>query len=141
MGLDEGGRHRHRIVEVRQGASRAFLADWQIAVAAVAAFDPRVEHVLGEFDDLGELGFRHLRRPGEVVVNDLVGIAVIAFQSAADIFQPCHVHGGGEHAKVIERGSGDDVDKIAGDDMGANEADWNIGPVLAGDAGNEQVAR
>ena len=52
-----------------------------------------VEHGLRRFFNRLALLVRGFVRPGEVVVDDLGGVAVVAFQASADIAHPSHVHG------------------------------------------------
>ena len=50
--------------------------------------------------------------PGEVVVDDVFGVAVVAFEAAAYGAHPGVVEGAGEDAEVVECGVGDDEDKV-----------------------------
>ena len=50
--------------------------------------------------------------PGEVVVDDVFGVAVVAFEAAAYGAHPGVVDGAGEDAEVVECGVGDDEDKV-----------------------------
>ena len=68
-----------------------------------------VEHGLREATDFSPLLVRDLW-PGEGVVHDSNGIAVVAFQASADLAQPCHVHGRGENAKMPQVGIEQDAD-------------------------------
>ncbi len=64
--------------------------------------------------------------PHEVVVNDVLGIAVIALQPPGHNAHPCVVHARGQYAEVVQRRVGDDEGEV-GDDHGVvDEADGDV---------------
>jgi len=98
MRLEQWLRHGQRVVEVGQRGGGKKGAG--------------VEHGLGSGFDGGTLVVAGVG-PGEVVVNDAGGIAVIALQATAHGAHPGHVHGGVQDAKVAERGVRDDLHQVA----------------------------
>ena len=52
-------------------------------------------------------------RPREVVVNDVLAVAVIALQATAHRTHPCYVNVALQYAEMVEGGGGDEKYKIA----------------------------
>ena len=61
--------------------------------------------------------------PGVVVVDDGVGVAVIAFQASAGVTHPRVVHGAGEYAEGEQRSIVDKENFVAADDFFVQLAD------------------
>ena len=94
VGFEQGGWHGERVVQVGQ--------------AAAGVLGTGIEYGLGGFF-YGKLGFVGCGccgqvGPGEVVVNDVFGVAVTAFQTATNSTQPNVVHGAGKNTKVQQGG-------------------------------------
>ena len=71
-------RHRERVVEIGEGAVRIALAG--------------IKNCLREPLDLGLLCIGDVARPGKVVVDDVLGVAVVALEATADRANLVHVH-------------------------------------------------
>lgn len=83
----------------------------EIGKAAAGVQCSRIEYALGGGFDLGLLPLCW-RGPREVVVNDVFGIAIIAFEPSANGTHPSHVDIGSEHSEMVESGGGDNVTRI-----------------------------
>ena len=81
VSFQQGGRHCKRVVKVGQRGRGIFLACIK-------------DCLRGDFDG-GALFIVQFLRPRIVVIDQFVGIAVIALDASANNVNPCHVHGGG----------------------------------------------
>ena len=70
------------------------------------------------------------RWPREVVVNDVLGIAVVAFQPPRHRPHPRIVHTRGQDAEMVQRRVGDDEGKIGDDRRIVDEADRDVVALL-----------
>ena len=93
MRLQQRGRHGERVVEVGEGGAREIAARASSTAWAAASM-------------VGRWFRRRGVGPGEVVVDDAGGVAVVDFSAGRTPTHPGHVHGRGQHAEVVEGGVG-----------------------------------
>lgn len=72
------------------------------------------------------------RRPREVVVDDVLAVAIIALQPPADRAHPRHVDVGFEDAEMIEGGVGNQEQQITCNNFASQEAKWDIPSAFRG---------
>ena len=72
----------------------------KIGKAGIGIQGTGIQNALGGFLDFRLLRFCW-RWPWEVIVDDVFGIAVVAFQSSCNSSHPCHMNVGGKNAEVI----------------------------------------
>ena len=113
--------HGDFIVEVGEGAIGVERAD--------------VEDGLGGALNGGLLGVGG-GGPGEVVVDDILGIAVTHFQTSTDGSHPCHVNVGGQDAKVVKGCVEYNLNGIGYNKCAVNVSHRNVSTILTGMAGN-----
>ena len=68
--------------------------------------------------------------PGELVVEDGVGVAIVAFQPTAGVTHPSVVHRTAENAEVNRQSTRKAVNQVAHDDICFQEAYGYIGTAL-----------
>ena len=81
------------------------------------------------------------RWPGEIVVHNVFAVAVAHFQPSADGAHPRHVDVGGENTEVVERGVGDDFDKITANHIRRHESHGNISSFFGRRFRNHNIIR
>ena len=74
----------------------------EIGKRGISKFGPDVQDPLRCCDDSFNLHRRWRLRPWEIVVDKVIRVTVITFQSAANLAHPSHVHDRGKDAKVVE---------------------------------------
>ena len=98
VGLSEFGGHGAVVVEVGEGG--------------VGIFGAGVEDALGGSRDGVSLRVRRLR-PREVVIDDVLAVAIVALEPSADHTRPRVVDDGGQNAEMIQSRVRDEKQQVA----------------------------
>jgi len=98
-----------------------------------------VEHGLGRGLDGRTLLVRDLRGPGEVVVDEAGGVAIVGFDASANLTNPCHVHLGVKHTEVEHCRRWNNVYLIRCDDARGQELDRDVVARFRTDGRNREV--
>ena len=107
----------------------------QVGKTAIRVELPGVQNRLGGLLDPGPLLVRG-RGPGEVVVNHIFGIAIVAFQPTTHGPHPCHVDIRGQNAEVVQRCIWNCNDKVCGNSFFVQKSNGNILSAFRRDCGN-----
>ena len=101
----------------------------EVGEAAVRVELPRVQDGLRGLFDGGRL-LRRGRRPGKIIVDDVLGVALVAFQTTRNGSHPGHVNVGFQDAEMVKCSVRHEFDEIAAENRTIHKTEGNVASPL-----------